>query len=132
MSQSAFLYKVPYWKQGKVQLELYSSNNLSGLEGEKKFSNKYCPPMSFKISITAEQACNHSSPVRWKVHKRESPTEAPENRSVRLRDLNPEQRGVHYPHSTTTERLDSILQSLPVMRSPAKHLGLRPLNAFRS
>lgn len=36
-------------------------------------------------------------------------TQAPENRGVCLRDLKPEQRGVHYPHSTTTERLDSIL-----------------------
>lgn len=55
-------------------------------------------------------------PCDGKVHKRGCPTQAPENRSVRLRDLSPEQRGVHYPHSTTTERLDSILHPLPVMR----------------
>ncbi|KAI9521830.1 hypothetical protein NQZ68_003985 [Dissostichus eleginoides] len=52
-------------------------------------------------------------------------TGEPVNRGVRLRELIPEQRGMHYPLSTTAERLDSILHPLPVMRLAAKRFCLK-------
>ena len=65
--------------------------------------------MSFKFSKTAEQACGQKVQCDGKSTNAALQAQAPENRGVCLRDLKPEQRGVHYPHSTTTERLDSIL-----------------------
>lgn len=74
-------------------------NHLFDFEGGYvSFKNTHSPPMSFKISTTARRTWK--SPTWWKVHKRDLQN--------RLRELCPEQRGVHYPHSTTAERLDSI------------------------
>lgn len=87
---------------------------------KKKSSNNHCPLITRQLF----SSCVPKSPVRFKVHW--SPTQAPQNRSVRLREPNPEQRGAHYPHSTSTERPDSILHYLPVMR-----LSLSPPDACR-
>lgn len=102
----------------KVQLEPCSSHYHCS-EGGNLSLNKYCPAIFKNLNncwagVKPEVHCD------GKVHRHGSPTQAPENRSARFRDLDPEQRGVHYPHSTTTERLVSILHPLPAMRLAVK------------
>lgn len=99
----------------RVQLEPCSSHCFCVSEEKNLSLNKYCPPIFKNLNnrcagVKPEVHCD------GKVHEHGSPTQAPGNRSARLRDLDPEQRGVHYPHSTTTERLVSIVHPLPVMR----------------
>lgn len=99
----------------KVQMQPFSSNYLCGFEVGKK--SLFMLPTGVIQNLNCLSRHVAKSPVWWKVHKHGSPTQGtgePERPS--LRDLNPEQSGVHYPHSTTTERLDSILHPLPVMR----------------